>query len=513
MLIFRVNGAFCEFLPEINYQKLVKIIFAAKVLLIFHICKYFREKSANCRQTPTFYMWSAFEESVIFCTKSCTFQKIVVSLRRFLIWVIVYLYFLFIRIAALFGHRKARALVKGQQSALAEMTNKQSAVTNCIWFHAASVGEFEQARPLIERLRREQPKQKIVLTFFSPSGYEMRKNYDQVDKVLYLPFATRCNARKFIAALQPKMAIFVKYEFWPAYLRELKKRNIRTYSISAIFRPGQLFFLPWGKIHLSLLKCFTHIFVQDEASYKLLQKHGIKDCSVAGDTRFDRMREVIDHRKQVPVVEEFIKGADRVIVAGSTWPKDEELLVRFMRMKSDSWTNQENCKLILVPHEINEEHMHLIFQMLQGRMVRYSVVSEQLSTNANNVSTASVENILHLAQVLVVDTMGLLSSLYPYGQVAYVGGGFGAGIHNTIEAAAYGIPVIFGPKYHHFREAKGLIAAGASRSIKNYKQLEAALNEALECHKEMGDKAASYVATETGASDKIYAQLFANRKS
>lgn len=512
MLIFRVNGAFCEFLPEINYQKLVKIIFAAKVLLIFHICKYFREKSANCRQTPTFYMWSAFEESVIFCTKSCTFQKIVVSLRRFLIWVIVYLYFLFIRIAALFGHRKARALVKGQQSALAEMTNKQSAVTNCIWFHAASVGEFEQARPLIERLRREQPKQKIVLTFFSPSGYEMRKNYDQVDKVLYLPFATRRNARKFIAALQPKMAIFVKYEFWPAYLRELKKRNIRTYSISAIFRPGQLFFLPWGKIHLSLLKCFTHIFVQDEASYKLLQKHGVKDCSVAGDTRFDRVREVMG--KQTPLTQErlkpiahFVEGAERVIVAGSTWPKDEELLVRYISEQ------QENTKLILVPHEINEEHMHLIFQMLQGRMVRYSVVNEQLSTNANNVSVASVENILHLAQVLVVDTMGLLSSLYTYGQVAYIGGGFGAGIHNTIEAAVYGMPVLFGPKYHHFREAKGLIAAGAARSVKKYRELESALNEALDRHEEIGAKAAAYVEAETGASDKIYAQLFANRKS
>ncbi|MCR5050860.1 MAG: 3-deoxy-D-manno-octulosonic acid transferase [Paludibacteraceae bacterium] len=421
----------------------------------------------------------------------------------------MWIYFLAIRIAALFGHRKARKLVAGQQETLARLKTEFVNYKAPIWIHAASVGEFEQARPLIERLRREQPNRKIVLTFFSPSGYEMRKNYNQVDTVLYLPFATRRNARLFLDALQPKMAIFVKYEFWPAYLRELKKRKIRTYSISAIFRPGQLFFLPWGKMHLRLLKCFTHIFVQDESSYNLLQKHGIKDCSVAGDTRFDRMQEVMANRKQVPVVEEFIKGAERVIVAGSTWPKDEEMLVRYIIERGDLQLNG-TTKLVLVPHEINDEHLHLIFQMLQGRMVRYSVVSEQLTTNAGNVSTASVENILHLAHVLVIDTMGLLSSLYPYGQVAYVGGGFGVGIHNTVEAAVYGMPVLFGPNYSHFREAKGLIAAGAARSVKKYKELKAALDDALVRYEEMGAKATEYVAAETGATDKIYTKLFAN---
>ena len=421
----------------------------------------------------------------------------------------MWIYFLAIRIAALFGHRKARLLVKGQKETMMSLKSQVSNMKAPIWFHAASVGEFEQARPLIERLRREQPNRKIVLTFFSPSGYEMRKNYDQVDKVLYLPFATRRNARLFLDALQPKMAIFVKYEFWPAYLHELKKRKIRTYNISAIFRPGQLFFLPWGKLHLRLLKCFTHIFVQDEASYKLLQKHGIKDCSVAGDTRFDRMQEVMARRKQVPVVEEFIQGSQRVIVAGSTWPKDEELLIRYITESGDLQLGGET-KLVLVPHEINEEHMHLIFQMLQGRMVRYSVVSEQLSTNANHVSVESVKNILQHAHVLVIDTMGLLSSLYPYGQVAYVGGGFGAGIHNTVEAAVYGIPVLFGPKYSHFREAKGLIASGAARSVKKYKELEVALNDALDRHAEMGAKATEYVNAETGATEKIYKQIFEN---
>ena len=249
----------------------------------------------------------------------------------------MYLYFLLIRIAALFGHKKARLLVRGQEETLKNLTEKRSnsdsglsatAVyqrSGLIWIHAASVGEFEQARPLIERLRREKPQHKIVVTFFSPSGYEMRKNYAQADGVYYLPFATRTNARRFLDALQPTMAIFVKYEFWPAYLHELKRRNIPTYSISAIFRPGQLFFRPWGKWYLDTLRCFTHIYVQDQASLQLLRESGISRSSIAGDTRFDRMAEVTAHPKQIPVVEQFVGGSKQVIVAGSTWPQDEAL--------------------------------------------------------------------------------------------------------------------------------------------------------------------------------------------
>lgn len=402
----------------------------------------------------------------------------------------MFIYFLLIRIAALLGHRKARKLVRGQKETKSVMSSQPSVFNHPVWVHAASVGEFEQARPLIERLRREHPEQQVIVTFFSPSGYEMRKNYDQADKVLYLPFATRRNARRFIEAVQPRMAIFVKYEFWPAYLRELKRRGIPTYSISAIFRPGQLFFLPWGKRHLSLLKCFAHIFVQDKASEELLIRHGIKDCSVAGDTRFDRMQEVMARRKQVPIVEQFVEGCDRVIVAGSTWPKDEELLAQF----------QAN-KLILVPHEIDEKHLHYIFNLFAGRMVRYSVVEKM-------PLAVSRQNILRQAQVLVIDTMGLLSSLYPYGQVAYIGGGFGVGIHNTVEAAVYGMPVIFGPNYHHFREAKGLIEAGAARSIANYNELEEALTTALDQHRTIGAKASAYVEAETGATEKIYSKIF-----
>ena len=334
----------------------------------------------------------------------------------------------------------------------------------------------------------------------------MRKNYDRADGIYYLPFATRRNVRRFLDALQPDMAVFVKYEFWPAYLRELKKRNIPTYSISAIFRPAQLFFRPWGKAHLALLKCFTHIYVQDEASLRLLHSHGITHASVAGDTRFDRMAELMEKGEwqkdeRLKPIEQFIEGCDRVIVAGSTWPEDEELLAKYLSTFNFPYLQivpsgkELSTKLILVPHEIDEKHLHQIFEIFEGRMVRY--------TRANPV------NIRH-TQVLVVDTMGLLSSIYPYGHVAYIGGGFGAGIHNTIEAAAYGMPVLFGPNYHHFREAKGLIDAGAAGSISNYAGLEQALNHALDCHEEMGAKAAAYVRSELGATDRIYTDLFGN---
>lgn len=399
----------------------------------------------------------------------------------------MHLYFLFIRIAALFGHTKARLLVRGQKQTLHLIAQRSYNASRPVWIHAASVGEFEQARPLIERLRREQPQQQIVVTFFSPSGYEMRKHYDQVDGVYYLPFATRRNVRRFLDVLQPRMAIFVKYEFWPAYLHELKKRDIPTYSICAIFRPKQLFFLPWGRAHLRLLDCFSHIYVQDEASLRLLQEHNIQRCSVAGDTRFDRVVEVMQRRKDIPIVEQFVEGCERVIVAGSTWSEDEQLLTQYIRQTSPL------TKLILVPHEIDEAHLHTIFQLLQGRCVRY--------THANEC------NIRH-TQVLVIDTMGLLSSMYRYGQVAYIGGGFGVGIHNTIEAAVYGVPVIFGPNYRHFREAQGLIDAGAARSISHYAELESALDTALDRHTTIGAKAAAYVTSEQGATNTIYNEIF-----
>lgn len=400
---------------------------------------------------------------------------------------------------SVFGH-KMKALFRGQHQTLdAEHRVLLEANKGAIWFHAASVGEFEQARPIIERLRVTGNGLRIVVTFFSPSGYEARKGYEQADGVYYLPFATRRNAKRFIEALQPSMAIFVKYEFWPAYLRELKKRAIPTYSICAIFRPEQRFFHWWGLGAKRVLKCFTHIFVQDGASRRLLADHGIHQASVAGDTRFDRMAQVMANGrmangKRLTPIAHFTEGFERVIVAGSTWPKDEKLLCAFSNQHSDT-------KLILVPHEIDEKHLHWIFNLFEGRMVRYSAVSEMKDA-------VSRHNILQQAQVLVVDTMGLLSSTYAFGHVAYIGGGFGVGIHNTIEAAAYGMPVVFGPNYHHFREARGLIEAGAARSIKKYSELEAALCTALEQKEMIGAKAAEYVQSELGATDKIYKEIF-----
>ena len=404
-------------------------------------------------------------------------------------------------------------MFRGQRETLAKeqiasLENNRGAV----WIHAASVGEFEQARPLIERIvesqKSKEKRLKIVVTFFSPSGYEARKNYDLADGVYYLPFATRHKAKKFLDALQPSMAIFVKYEFWPAYLKALKKRGIPTYSISAIFRPTQRFFHWYGRSSLKLLKCFTHIYVQDEASRRLLAEHGIHDSSVAGDTRFDRVNQIVESQKskdrcaqsQLTPIAQFVEGCERVIIAGSTWPEDEVLLAKYIDDLS-SVIGDLNTKLILVPHELNEEHLHKIFCLFQGRFVRYSAVSAMSDA-------VSRQNILQRAQVLVIDTMGLLSTIYRFGQVAYIGGGFGEGIHNTIEAAVYGVPVVFGPNYHHFREAQGLIDAGAARSIKNYNELEAALTLALEKHEEIGAKAAAYVQSELGATDRIYKDLF-----
>ena len=400
------------------------------------------------------------------------------------------LYFWILRLVALFGHRKAKKLVNGQGRAIAELEawRATTAGSPVLWIHVSSVGEFEQARPIIERLRQELPFRKILLTFFSPSGYELRKNYNLVDKVLYLPFATSRNAKKWLNILAPEMAVFVKYEFWPAYLKALKKRHIPTYLVSAIFRPKQLFFMPWGKGYLKLLYAFKHIFVQDKASEMLLRKHGVEWVSVAGDTRFDRVLEVQRSAKDLPLLEHFVGENQHVIVAGSTWPEEEQMLAQYM-------ATHEDARLVLAPHEIHADHLHRIFQMFEGRYVRYT---EGTFTNVQK------------CRVLVVDTIGLLSSIYRYGQVAYIGGGFGAGIHNTLEAAVYGMPVVFGPKWTKFREARGLLDAGAAFSVNDYKQLSAALDEAFVRRKEMGSAAAEYVVKESGASKIIYDTLFNN---
>lgn len=407
------------------------------------------------------------------------------------------LYFLLIRIAALCGHKKAQLLVRGQRDTLVRIKQRDEvAAKEVVWFHSASVGEFEQARPIIERLKSQDNagNVRVVLTFFSPSGYEMRKNYAFADEIYYLPFATRRNAKAFIAAIRPTKVIFVKYEFWPAYLRELKAQMIPTYLISAIFRPGQLFFRWWGKWYRNLLHCFTKIFVQDEDSCQLLAKYNILRVLVAGDTRFDRVHAIAEQSNAIPIIEHFAnvtknvfqQTPNRVIIAGSTWLPDEELLARYVN-------EHEDVKLVLVPHEIDKAHLDAIFNLFQGRLVR--------------LSEANAHSVEHVRTILV-DSMGLLSSIYRYGQVAYIGGGFGVGIHNTIEAAVYGVPVLFGPNYQHFREAKGLIAANAGFSVANYYELAAALDKALEEHVRLGLNARDYVNSELGATERIMKSIF-----
>ena len=398
------------------------------------------------------------------------------------------LYFWIVRLVALLGHHKAKLLVRGQKQALAQAQEWSQTIgnTHVLWIHVASVGEFEQVRPIIERLRKEQPHRKILLTFFSPSGYEARKNYTLVDKVLYLPFATMRNAKKWVTSLPLETAIFVKYEFWPAYLKQLKKHNIPTYLISAIFRPNQLFFKPWGIAYRRLLFCFKHIFVQDLNSQQLLAKYNIHSATIAGDTRFDRVLEIKQQAKELPIIEGFTTGAERVIVAGSTWPKDEQFLARYL-------AEHEYTKLILAPHEIHPNHLHQIFQLFEGRYTKYT---EATPLNIDK------------CKILLVDTIGLLSSIYRYGHIAYIGGGFGVSIHNTLEAAVYGIPVIFGPKWQKFREARGLLQSQAALSVRNYKEFANALDTAFSTQSIMGERAAQYVQSESGATNIIYNALF-----
>jgi len=395
----------------------------------------------------------------------------------------IYFYGAFIFLASLFN-KKARMLRKGQQQAFAQL-KKQIEPNACyVWFHAASLGEFEQGRPVMEQLKRDKPDTKILLTFFSPSGYEVRKNYAVADIVSYLPLDVPGNAWYFVNLVKPSKAIFIKYEFWPNYLLALQGNNIPAISISAIFRPEQIFFKEYGKWYKKLLQTFQHIFVQDKASKELLHMHGINNVTVAGDTRFDRVYDLYQQAKQLPLIEEFVKGAERVIVAGSTWPKDEELLVQYLRLHPD-------VKLIIAPHEVHASHITEISKLLDGKFVRYSD-----ATN-DNVKTTNC---------LVIDIIGILSSVYRYSHVAYIGGGFGVGIHNTLEAAVYGIPVVFGTNYQKFREARELITIGGAFSISNYVTLEAQFDLLLKDNS-AGKIAGEYVKSNTGATEMILKQL------
>ncbi|MEZ7914361.1 3-deoxy-D-manno-octulosonic acid transferase [Macellibacteroides fermentans] len=404
---------------------------------------------------------------------------------------IIHLYAFFIELISPF-HKKARLMRLGQWKTNGILREKIDRNAKYIWFHASSLGEFEQGRPLIEKIKAEHPEYKILLTFFSPSGYEVRKNYGGADVVCYLPFDTPYRVKKFLDLSKPVMAIFIKYEFWDNYLSELKRRNIPVYIVSAIFRKEQLFFKWYGGMYRKVLSYFTHIFVQDDASRELLSKYGVTNVSVFGDTRFDRVQDVYKNTKQIPMVELFVNNnrSDNqlTMVAGSSWQQDEEVYLNY-------FNEHPELKLIIAPHEIHKDHLMHIESMLKRPSIRLSEATEK------DIKGKSC---------LIVDSFGLLSSIYRYGDLAYIGGGFGAGIHNVLEAAVYGIPVIFGPKYQKFKEARDLLQVGGAFSITDEKTFESKMEE-LSTYRDLleaaGAAAGDFVKSNIGATNRIISSI------
>ena len=419
---------------------------------------------------------------------------------------IIYLYLIGVAIYSCFNE-KVRKMWRGERAAFGVLKKKVDTQAKYIWFHAASLGEFEQGRPLMERLRKEHQEYKILLTFFSPSGYEVRKEYEGADIICYLPLDTPINAIRFLRLVRPVMAFFIKYEFWYNYLHILKHRNVPVYSVSSIFRPDQVFFKWYGRQYGRVLNCFTHFFVQNEQSKQLLAKIRITNVSVVGDTRFDRVLQIKEAAKQLPIVEAFLKQGDgsfvtsrdvtkepspcfKVFVAGSSWPPDEEIFIKYFNKHKD-W------KLIIAPHVIGEDHLSQIEKLLEGRkVVRYSGLSGESDLSDD-------------CEVLIIDCFGLLSSIYHYGDVAYVGGGFGVGIHNLLEAAVWDIPVFFGPNNQKFQEAQGLKQNGGFE-ISNYEDFERQMNRFASENdylQEQGRKAGQFVQSLAGATEKVMTSI------
>lgn len=414
--------------------------------------------------------------------------------------IIMYIYQAGIAIYSHFNE-KVKKMWIGERAAFGVLQKQVEPNAKYIWFHAASLGEFEQGRPLIEKIKKEYPNYKILLTFFSPSGYEVRKNYEQADIVTYLPIDTVANAQRFLRIVRPVMAFFIKYEFWYNYLHILRHRNIPVYSVSSIFRPNQIFFRPYGRQYAAVLKCFSHFFVQNDLSKSLLAKIGINNVTVVGDTRFDRVLQIKDNSKKLPLVDKFIGNQDvklangvtnslhRVFVAGSSWLPDEEIFIKYFNEHND-W------KLIIAPHIIADTHLRQILQLLKGKKV-------VLYTEATETNVAD-------ADVLVINCFGLLSSIYHYGDVAYVGGGFGAGIHNVLEAAVWGIPVVFGPNNKRFAEAQGLLASGGGFEIDNYEKFALIMDRFCsdkDFLQNSGNAAGCFVKQLSGATNKVFSDI------
>jgi 3-deoxy-D-manno-octulosonic-acid transferase len=387
-------------------------------------------------------------------------------------------FYLILILIASFFNKKAKLWIAGRKNI--NLIN----VKKSIWFHFSSLGEFEQGRPVLEACRARFPNSTVVITFFSPSGYEIRKNTPLADHVYYLPLDTRVNAKRFIDAIDPVMAIFTKYEYWYHYFNELQSRRVPLYIISGIFRPKQVFFKWYGILHRRMLTFVTHFFVQDNESERLLKNLGVNNVTVNGDTRFDRVWQNAASVKKLEFVEQF-KAGQSVFIGGSTWPEDEELIAQLVPL-------YPNWKFILAPHEIEEGKIARLLKLLPANTaIRHSEI------NGKDLSTF---------KVLIIDNIGMLSSLYQYGNIAFIGGGFGAGIHNTLEAAAFGLPVIFGPEYERFKEARDLVELHLGFTIENETQLKEIVDKLIQDKELLAEKSAlikAYVKEHTGATESI----------
>jgi len=386
----------------------------------------------------------------------------------------IQLHIIVIHIAALFN-AKAKLWVKGRKAIFQKLTEAIKENQDIVWFHCASLGEFEQGKPIIEGYKLKYPNHKILLTFFSPSGYEIRKNYDGVDWVFYLPSDTKKNAIQFLSIINPIKVIFIKYEFWFNYMTELNKKNIPFYSVSSIFRKEQYFFkYDWAAKQLNNV---SHFFVQDKNSKELLQNIGFTNCTVAGDTRFDSVIANTQNSVSIPLIEEFTKNKT-TIICGSTWTQDEALLAKYIKVNP-------NYNYIIAPHEI------LQISALQ-KQTNALLFSKADNTNINNCN------------VLIIDSIGILSNIYKYGDLAYIGGGFGSGIHNILEAATFGLPLVFGPNYQKFKEANELIELGGAKSISNFSELEITILSSINFNKSI---AKNYIKSNAGATEIIISNI------
>ena len=406
----------------------------------------------------------------------------------------IYIYMFCVNVVAIFN-KKARLLMVGHSKTYRILREQIDPQAQYIWFHAASLGEFEQGRPLIERVRRNYPQYRILLTFFSPSGYEVRKNYEGADVVCYLPFDTALNARKFLRLARPCMAFFIKYEFWQNYLSALHRAGIPAFSVSSIFRPNQIFFRSYGQRYARVLECFTHFFVQNETSRRLLESKGLTNVTIVGDTRCDRVLDIRNEAADLPVVEQFVADSSRkVFIVGSSWEPDEDVYLPYFE--------KTRHKLIIAPHVVSSDRIGKLRQRLSQmgkQVVLYSEMERQTDSEA-----------LRKADALLVDCYGKLSSIYRYATVAYVGGGFGVGIHNVPEAAVYGVPVIIGPNNKKFKEAQDLLKVGGcfeTDGQEAFNRLMQRFDTEPDFLTRAGEVAGHYIKDNAGAADTIFRKI------